>query len=81
MTRQVPRYTPGAYGLSEVGGSQYLVLAGVPFEQLGLPALPAESFAGASEKIQHTLYKGMIAPGILLAGLLFVAFKNTRDHE
>ncbi len=26
-----------------------------------------------SETIQHTLYKGMIAPGVLLAGLLFAA--------
>jgi Fe-S-cluster-containing dehydrogenase component len=81
MTRPVPRYTPSAYGLREVGGTQYLMLAGVPFERLGLPALPEASFAGKSESIQHTLYKGMIAPGILLAGLLFVAYKNTRDHE
>jgi Fe-S-cluster-containing dehydrogenase component len=81
MERPVPRYTPGVYGLNEVGGSQYLLLAGVPFDRLGLPKLPEGSFAAKSETIQHTLYKGRIAPGILLAGLLFAAYKSSRDHE
>lgn len=78
---KVARYEQHAYGLREVGGSQCLVLAGVPFEKLGLPKLPEAAFAAKSEKIQHTLYKGMIAPGILLAGLLFAAYKSGQDHE
>jgi Fe-S-cluster-containing dehydrogenase component len=78
---KVARYEQHTYGLHEVGGAQYLMLAGVPFEKLGLPKLPAEAFAAKSETIQHTLYKGMIAPGVLLAGLLFAAYKSSRDHE
>ena len=81
MERPVAKYTPGVYGLSEVGGAQYLTLAGVPFDRLGLPKLPAESFTGKSETIQHTLYKGMIAPGVLLAGLLFAAYKGSQGHD
>jgi Fe-S-cluster-containing dehydrogenase component len=75
------RYEQQVYGLHEVGGSQCLVLAGVPFEKIGLPKLPAGSFTAKSETIQHTLYKGMIAPGILLVGLLFAAYKSSQDHE
>ncbi len=73
-------YEPGVYGASEVGGTQCLVLAGVPFDRLGLPELPEGSFAAKAEGIQHTLYKGMIAPGVVLAGLLWAAYKNTRDE-
>lgn len=77
----VARYQQQVYGLTEVGGTQCLVLAGVPFESIGLPKLPERAFAAKSETLQHTLYKGMIAPGILLAGLLFAAYKSSRDHE
>jgi hypothetical protein len=77
----VATYQPRVYGLSEVGGAQCLILAGVPFERIGLPKLPERAPAAKSETLQHTLYKGMIAPGILLAGLLFTAYKSSRDHE
>jgi len=77
----VARYERQVYGLTEVGGAQCLVLAGVPFEKLGLPKLSPKADAAKSETLQHTLYKGMIAPGILLAGLLFAAFKSSQDHE
>jgi Fe-S-cluster-containing dehydrogenase component len=77
----VARYQPQAYGMHEVGGTQCLVLAGVPFEKIGLPKLPERSFAAKSETLQHTLYKGMIAPGILLVGLLIAARKSSQDHE
>ena len=78
---KVARYEQHAYGLHEVGGAQCFVLAGVPFDKLGLPQLPEGAFAAKSETIQHTLYKGMIAPGILLAGLLFAAYKSSQGHE
>jgi Fe-S-cluster-containing dehydrogenase component len=78
---RVAKYEPRVYGLTEVGGAQCLVLAGVPHDKLGLPKLPAASFAAKSETIQHTLYKGMIAPGVLLAGLLFAAYKSSQGHD
>ena len=78
---KVARYEQQTYGLHEVGGTQYLLLSGVPFDKLGLPQLPEDAFAAKSETIQHTLYKGMIAPGVLLAGLLFAAYKSSQDHE
>jgi hypothetical protein len=60
-------------------------IAGVPLNRLGLPELPERSYASIAEGVQHTLYKGMIAPAIALAGLAYVVKRNTsktdRDDE
>ncbi len=49
--------------------------------KLGLPALPDHSFAAVSEGMQHTLYKGMIAPLALLGGLVFLARRGVKSHD
>ena len=56
-------------------------LTGVPHEKLGLPKLPDHSFAAVSEGMQHTLYKGMIAPLALLGGLVVLARRNVKSDE
>ncbi len=56
----VPKYYPHLYGEKEGGGTQVLVLTGVPYENLDLPKLDDLSTGARSENIQHTLYKGMI---------------------
>ncbi len=81
VSSKVARYQKHIYGVNEVGGTQYLMLSGVSPDKLGLPKLPERSFTAKSETIQHTLYKGMIAPGVLLAGLLFAAYRSGRGHE
>jgi hypothetical protein len=48
---------------------------------LGLPQLGDESRARLSETIQHTLYGGMIAPTLLLGGLLFAVYRNSREDR
>ena len=58
------------YGEHEVGGTQVLHLAGVPFEKLGFPDLPNESYASISDGIQYAIYKGMVYPLVVLAGLV-----------
>nr|MDA8084496.1 hydrogenase 2 operon protein HybA [Nitrospiraceae bacterium] len=78
--RPVSRYQMQIYGENEVGGTQYLMLAGVPFERLGLPVLPGESYAGLTEGIQHTIYKGMIGPAAVLGGLFFAVYRSTRKQ-
>jgi Fe-S-cluster-containing dehydrogenase component len=77
----VADYTPRIYGETETGGTQYMLMADVPFEDLGLPALGDESRARLSETIQHTLYGGMIAPTLLLGGLVYAAYRNTREER
>ena len=79
--RVVTPYLPKVYGEKDGGGTQVLYLAGVPFEKLGLPELEERSDAQRSETIQHTIYKGMIAPIVLLGGLVYVVHKNTKDHK
>jgi hypothetical protein len=79
--RPVAKYLNYVYGEKEGGGTQYLLLAGMPFGKLGLPELSERSDASFSEGLQHTLYKGMIAPGVVLAGLLFAAYRSTRSHK
>ncbi|RMF17781.1 MAG: hydrogenase 2 operon protein HybA [Gammaproteobacteria bacterium] len=76
---KVGEYQTHIFGEKEGGGTQVLLLAGVPFEKLGLPDLPERSYASMSETVQHTIYKGMFAPMTLLAGLLYVARRNTQD--
>lgn len=78
--RLVTPYLPQVYGEKEGGGTQVLYLAGVPFEKLGLPALEEAPSAAKSETIQHTLYKGMIAPIVFLGGLVYIVHKNSKDE-
>jgi len=77
----VPKYVNYVYGEKETGGTQYMILSSVPFHDLGLPNLPEKSAAGKSETIQHTIYKGLIAPGALLAGLLVAAYRGNKSHH
>ncbi|MCP4286798.1 MAG: hydrogenase 2 operon protein HybA [Gammaproteobacteria bacterium] len=79
--QKVAQYVDNVYGEKEGGGTQMLMLSGVPFDDLGLPDLPERSSASVSETIQHTLYDGLIAPAVILAGLVGVAYRNTKGHD
>ena len=71
-------YQKHVYGEHEGGGTQVLVLAGVPFEKLGLPRLANLSTGARSEHVQHSLYKGMVLPFAALAGITFLVQRNMR---
>jgi len=77
----VKKYINYVYGEKEGGGTQYLILSAVPFENLGLPKLPDYSNASQTEGIQHTLYKGMIAPIVLFAGLALTTYKTAKAED
>lgn len=77
----VPQYINEVYGETQGGGTQVMILAGVPFADLDLPLVPERSFASISETLQHTVYKGMLAPLALLGGLLFISRRNLKKHE
>ncbi len=76
------RYNPNVFGETEGGGTQVLLLApaGVSFAEMGLPELGDESVAALPERIQHTLYKGLIAP-VALFGLAAVAVRRSTRRE
>jgi Fe-S-cluster-containing dehydrogenase component len=77
----VPAYVQHLYGETETGGTQNMLLADVPFDKLGLPQLGDESRARLSETIQHTLYSGMVAPTLLLGGLIYSVYRNSREER
>jgi len=75
------RYIAHIYGEHEAGGTNHLYLAAMPFNKLGLPELNPEAPAEFSEKIQHTIYKGFIAPVALYGTLCFIAVRNMKKHS
>ena len=77
----VPHYIDRVYGETQGGGTQVMMLAGVSFGSLDLPDLPERSFAGVSETIQHTVFKGMLAPLALLGGLMFVSHRRLGKED
>ena len=77
----VGKYLDHTYGEKEFGGTQMLMLSGVPFEKLGYPDLPPRSDAALSETLQHTLYGGLIAPIAVLGALTFVARRNVKPED
>jgi Fe-S-cluster-containing dehydrogenase component len=81
FSQKAGQYVPHIYGENEVGGTQVMMLSGVPFEKLGLPNLRDKSYASTGENIQHTLYKGMVAPAILLAGLFYFVNRSQKDKD
>lgn len=77
---KAPTYIDHVYGEREVGGTQMLMLSGVPFDKLGYPALPDRSFASQSETLQHTLYGGLVLPAVFLGALTWVAKRNVKPE-
>ena len=77
---RAPTYLKHVYGEKELGGTQVMYMSAVPFDKIGLPVnVPDYAYPALSEGIQHMLYKWMIAPAVLLGGLLVVVGRNTRD--
>ncbi len=77
------RYEPKVFGEHDGGGTQvlYLSAAGIPFTDLGFPALGDTGAAHTAETVQHTIYKGFIAPVVLYGILGTVVWKNRRNAE
>lgn len=78
----IATYQEHVYGLKELGGTQIMYMSAIPFDKLGLPVnVPDFSYPAQAEGIQHTLYKWMLAPAILLGGLSYVVYRNTRKND
>ena len=79
-TRQVARYEKQVYGLREAGGTQYLLLAGVPFELLGFdPHLGDKPLSDATwTYISHI---PALIVGVAGVGAVTWAVTRRRDAE
>lgn len=76
-----PEYVPHVYGKEELGGTQVMYMSAVGFDKFGLPAYPKESFVSMSSGIQYAIYKGMVYPLVVLAGLVFMVKKNKQQED
>jgi formate dehydrogenase iron-sulfur subunit len=63
------RYINHVYGEFENGGTSYLILSHVPFEQLGLPTLPETPINIVSEKVMGVTIPFALSWGAVLAGV------------
>ena len=81
QVHKAQKYIPKIYGKNDGGGTQVLMLAGVPFNKLGLPMLPDRSYTAIAENIQHTLYKGMILPIIAFGGLIYLVKRTDKNKK
>ncbi|MGE3959988.1 MAG: hydrogenase 2 operon protein HybA [Vicinamibacterales bacterium] len=75
------KYQAKVYGETEAGGTQCLYISHVPFEKLGLPTLDDTPAPELARNIQHTVYKGFIAPVALYGILGAVMLRNRRAAE
>lgn len=81
QSHMAKKYIQHIYGEREVGGTQYLMLSGVPFEKIGLPELPEDSFVELADGIQYAIYKGMVYPIVVLGGLIYMVRKREEKKE
>lgn len=78
----IAHYQQHVYGLNELGGTQILYMSAIPFDKLGLPVnVPNFGYPTLAEGIQHTVYKWMLAPAILLGALSYVVYRNTHKKS
>ena len=78
MEASPKRYNPKIFGEHDGGGNQtmYLAAAGVNFEDLGLPKLTETPPSRLAMTVQHTTYKGFIAPAVLYVAAAVTIFRN-----
>ena len=77
------RYVDHVYGEHEVGGTSWMYLAGKDFKDLAFPKLSAKPAPGASEALQHGIFKYFIPPVslfALLGGIMWLG-KEKNDVE
>ncbi len=80
MRRPVSKYLNHVYGLEEVGGTQYLLLAGVPFEWLGFNKKINDSFLPDLTWAYISKIPAVIA-GVILAGTATWAITKNRNKD
>ncbi|MGB2988103.1 MAG: 4Fe-4S dicluster domain-containing protein [Phycisphaerae bacterium] len=73
-------YVDHVYGEHEAGGTSWLYVSGVPFEEIGFVQIGAEAPPRLSEAIQHGVFNHFIPP-IAWCGVLGLAMWLTRPES
>lgn len=74
-------YQDRVYGEQDLGGTQVVYLSHVPFAKIGLPEVGTESRAHYGEKVHGVVYKGMVIPAVVYAGLAFIMRRRFKAHD
>ncbi len=81
MIRERPdQYINHVYGEHEVGGTSWLYLSGVPFEQLDFLKLGSVAPSHRTEAIQHGIFKFFVPP-LALYGLLGIIMHLNNETQ
>ncbi len=80
IARHPKKYIPHIYGEHEIGGTAWLYLASVPFEQLGFPVLGHTPVNKVNETVQHAIFKHFVPP-IALYSFLGAMMWIHRDQD
>jgi len=78
------RYIDHVYGEHEVGGTSWMYLADREFEKLAFPIHKNSPAPGASESLQHAIFKYFIPPAslfALLGGIMWLGKKKNETDE
>jgi formate dehydrogenase beta subunit len=75
------KYVQKIYGETDGGGTQCLYISHLPFDTLGLPALGERSTPTLQRTIQHSVYKGFVAPAALYGLLGMVMLRNRKREQ
>jgi Fe-S-cluster-containing dehydrogenase component len=79
IDREPGKYISRIYGETEVGGTCWLYLSDVPFEQLDFPRLPDRPPPQITESLQKTLFSYLWSPVALFAALAAVRARTSRS--
>ena len=75
-------YLDHIYGKKEVGGTSWMYISSVPFENVNLPTLPETPSPKLVETIQHSLLNYLWSPIALFGVLGAVMYKNkTQEND
>ena len=81
MAQHPGRYVDQVYGEHEVGGTSWLYISGMPFEQAGFPKVGTSAPGKLTEAIQHGVFKNWIAPlGLygFFSGIYWITSRRNR---
>ncbi|OQX88968.1 4Fe-4S ferredoxin [candidate division KSB1 bacterium 4484_87] len=78
------RYIDHVFGEHEVGGTSWLYLGGQEFLRLGFPDVGTNPAPGATEPIQHAIFKFFVPPVALyalLGGIMWLGKQSSEEEE
>lgn len=81
MDRDPGRYVRHLYGETEVGGTCWLYLSGVPFDQVGFQHLPDRPPPQTTETLQSSLFSYLWSPVVLFGALAATRIASANHHE